>query len=233
MNKDTYSILFEDGTTRGYGSYEEIKLIDGNFVSIKNLINRRGSYVQIEEPIEAKEEILSIRPIVLGIYLSLGKIMSFTVVSIYSTNLKLRDILDEHIAKSDKISKVKKKSNSMIISSKIKRNKCKLALNLLDFGEVKRIPQEYLCGSIKQRTDLLEGLMYGSMCFENIDLCSDIENLARGLGVFTTVERKRDVKIYKGKKYRGEISYKINLNFDKKTNKIIKITKILNGENNE
>ena len=114
--------------------------------------------------------------------------------------------------------------------SRVKTNSCQRS-EFLDYlrsitNEHKRIPQEYMTGSIEQRLQLLAGIIdtdgykgstskncncYRSICTKYRDLAEDYANLARSLGFRATVHERNKKLSYAGKVY---TSYDINLTGD-------------------
>ena len=114
--------------------------------------------------------------------------------------------------------------------SRVKTNSCQRS-EFLDYlrsitNEHKRIPQEYMTGSIEQRLQLLAGIIdtdgykdntskncncYRSVCTKYRDLAEDYANLARSLGFRATVHERNKKLSYADKAY---TSYDINLTGD-------------------
>jgi predicted ribonuclease YlaK len=175
---------------------------------------RKNHSIPVVEPVEFSEKTLTVDPYVLGVLLGDGGISQRSIV-VSTKDQQILELLQERLEENCEIKKVPNANcDYRIIYSTIKNNilSDKL-LNLKLKGtksNSKFIPQIYKLGSIKQRIELLQGLLdtdgyiskNGSVFFYTVSdqLASDVVEIVNSLGGIV----KSSVK-YPKYTYRGEV----------------------------
>ena len=235
--KDIYEVEFSDGLkvkccdehlweVEKYGKKQVLELSD----IMKKYRNDRGDYiyyVKVAEPVNYTEKELKINPYFLGLILGDGSTRNnrLTVstkdeeIINYLNTLNDKEIKIKHFTRRDKVSYdygiIKKNNKPHKYISLLKE------MNLMEkYSYEKHIPKEYLYGSIKQRLDLLQGLMdtdgyitknQPHYCTSSSELCDNVRELCHSLGIKTQIRTKYPTYTYKGIKKDGRKSYIIRL----------------------
>jgi len=187
---------------------------------------------------------LKINPYVLGVLLGDGGLTTGTVkVSLnHKFNLKYFENL---LPENDKlvIDDVQENYTTYRITCpKVKQQVSDIKKHLNEYNLMgklsiqKHIPKEYLTASIKDRLQLLQGLLDtdGHQPFKGIweystssqQLALDAEELIRSLGIYVRVTSRIPTFTYKGVKKNGERSYRLYLNYNKSKKTIINVEKL-------
>jgi hypothetical protein len=130
-------------------------------LTIKN--GNRKHYIPIVEPIEFEEKKLLIHPYILGTILGDGSISGKYGISIATNDVESINYLSEFMHSGNTIQKIPSSKYSYSITTKTKENYFNKELKSLNLRRsnsyTKFIPHDYKFGSIKQRLELLQGLL--------------------------------------------------------------------------
>ena len=229
MEFDTYEIVLSDGSSFEVGDEhnnivwmyrkkEREKVLTTKqllkrqlFVETKNRKDskepkRQYTYsIPLVSPIEFKHKEFDIEPYVLGYGIANGYLKKGTISSHKDDIEEIRSYICElGYDCSDIYNVVDTNSSRFNIRGGVYKSYSEL------ISRTKRIPKEYFLGSIKQRTELLKGLMdgdgsiskNGSVSYSsfNRELAEDVRDLARSLGAISYVKeysriRREDVEL--------------------------------------
>ena len=227
------------------GCFLTSKVVDFNYLYNKRTnIKNKQFYIRLTKAIEYtnnENEKLPIDPYALGLLLGDGSFRGHKSRIMFSNSKKaIRDCLEENLLGNDKTSNIRTRENSKtidinILGGETSREIQKLGLNNLKSYE-KFIPNIYKKSSIRNRQKLLQGLIDtdGSWINSSLNeystsskqLAYDVVELARGLGIYTTISSRIPKYTYKSEKKTGKRNYRIFLNYNKNKKLITKIEKL-------
>ena len=190
-------------------------------------IKKRGRYnyrLPVVAPVEFNEIPVSIDPYLLGLLLGDGSIGENGVRITTKDDELFENIqyLDEHSSFREYTKQDLKTIKSIYLKSNIKERLLKY--NLFNRkSHDKFIPKDYLINSVKNRVELLRGLMdtdgyvdkKGTVQFTTISeqLCKDVKELVLSLGGTVRVNTKIPTFTHNGEKKQGQLAYNITMSF--------------------
>ena len=190
-------------------------------------IKKRGRYnyrLPVVAPVEFNEIPVSIDPYLLGLLLGDGSIGENGVRIATKDDELFENIqyLDEHSSFREYTKQDLKTIKSIYLKSNIKERLLKY--NLFNRkSHDKFIPKDYLINSVKNRVELLRGLMdtdgyvdkKGTVQFTTISeqLCKDVKELVLSLGGTARVNTKIPTFTHNGEKKQGQLAYNITMSF--------------------
>jgi len=207
--------------------------------------------IPLTKPIKFKEKKLPLHPYLLGVLLEDGTFRGNTI-GVSNSNLRIRSNIQRLLPYGDSIGAMHKKKDSntydfTIISGKSHLNTIKQSETMKyikksglykKYSHEKFIPKEYLTASVKQRMYLLKGLLdtdgyltkrnknrYYKYSTSSKQLANDVEDLARGLGLYVVVKSRIPTYTYKGGKKNGKRNYRLYIDFNKKYKTINRVEK--------
>ena len=226
--KEVYKVYFTDGTSTHCGLEHLWNVRDTNFkrdgwqtLSLKTILERgyikengKPKYkIPRQDCIEYKEKEFIVEPYILGLILGNGYIANKDVV------LTINEF--DYLEISKKINfeyNLRKKQGCFELNFRKEFKNLFRELNLKEKSRKKYIPKEYLLGSVKQRKELLSGLLdTDGSCVKNrtvyhtrsLDLAKDVKELVDSLGGFSTINEYYD-KDYKCFDYQVQIELNFN-----------------------
>jgi predicted ribonuclease YlaK len=235
--KDVVKIIFSDGSEvecckehlwntktelqRNKKSFEQIYTTKSTQEIIDTLAGhdgRKNHSIPVVEPVNFSEKLLEIDPYVLGVLLGDGGISHGTVV-VSTKDQQILDLLKERLEKNCEIKKIPNANcDYRIVYNSIKNNILSNKLSNFNLKGTKSnskfIPQIYKLGSIKQRIELLQGLLdtdgyiskKGSIFFYTVSdqLASDVIEIVNSLGGTVKSTVKFPKYTYKGEVKNGQ-----------------------------
>ncbi len=179
-----------------YGDNLLIKLKDWNRLLSECAI-LSSVFMGYRTAIEMEDDDITIDPYVLGIWITLGSPFQKCIPKIKEKRSVYRKLLHDNVIK--KNGKFTKKIYDQLDD-----------LDMFDSLKPKRIPEQYLCSSIKTRTQLLESIK--SLSFSNEDLANDIVRLYNSIGKIAICETANDqLSKWVVKVYDGELNMKLKI----------------------
>lgn len=248
--KDVYKVTFQDGSythccidhlwlTQTYNDRNATTKINGKKIkkqrngsvkslkeiipTIRNSSGKLNHYIPVTEAINFKEQEHIIDPYLMGILIGDG---CLTQKITFSTSDQ--EIVEQFQSKLPKNYSIIKSSGKYDFSIKGSGQKNKFweevkRLKLNTKSYTKFIPDEYLFDSIKNRTQLLQGLMDSdghvtsrqkssiSYTTTSEHLAENVKNLVQSLGGIVNVRSGQNYYTYKGIKKLGHIYYSLNI----------------------
>lgn len=238
--RDVYKITFYDGRQTECGAGHLWKVFNVNVTKDKRwklidteeiirLLNNHNPrlYVELIEPQKSKDIELPIDPYVLGVILGDAHIGKY-LIDLATPDDFILDEVSKRLPKDLIINRKGYCNNSIIINKQfgdIKNNSLTKEFRNLNLSEKlsyeKFIPDVYLNGSIKQRLELLQGLMDTdgtvnvdgniSFCSSSKKLAEQVQYLVRSLGGLAKISIRQPFYTYKDKKIEAREAYQLNI----------------------
>jgi hypothetical protein len=229
---DEHLWTVRSGNTRrsgdGWRTLSLREIMEGGLLRQRNSTGRKWSIPTVR-PVEFRERDLPVDPYLLGVLLGDGSMPSH--IRICNGDPKLFDLIESRLPPGYRLGKYGPDgySRPILMAEGTKsgiRSPLKSALKELDLigknWENKFIPREYLHASVRQRTDLLCGLMdtdgYVSkdgmvtqFYSSNFGLVKDFVELVQSLGGIAKVAEKVPVLRGKSKAKRGRLAYTVTI----------------------
>jgi replicative DNA helicase len=258
--KDVYKINFNCGSVVeccdehlwNIQTYRERFLKQGfKTLSLKEIMklplidnHHNNIYLPMIKPVEFKESKLPVDPYLLGVLIGDGclNVVGSIKISLYEKDI--REEIEKKVLKWGlKLMKEKGDCDDYRITCRKNGNKLKDVirnLGLLGKSNSKFIPKEYLTSSIKQRMELLNGLIdtdgfVSSSSYEYVtvskQLSNDVKFLAESIGATVYIGIKKEPKYtHNGEKRIGQVAYRVKIKMpngvvahsSKKHNKVYK-----------
>lgn len=180
-------------------------------------------FVPMVKPVEFSEKHFELEPYFVGAMIANGSLTSTSITHWGLEDQRLE--LDKAVPSNYEVRRRTKKQHYSIISAK-PRGETRRAfgrLDLLEYCYKKRIPPQYLLGSVSQRLALLQGLMDNDGTVRKTDgivaeynttspgLCKDVIELVRSLGGSAWFSTRIPTYVYKGKKLKGRRDHRIRM----------------------
>jgi len=239
--KDSYLVTLVDGRQHTYLGQDEIQIVypgwkDGwrtlkvaevsKYLEMPYMKSRL--YMPLPSPKELPEQKYFIDPYLLGVLIGDGG-LGYGRMTITSADEDLIQNCNSRIHFGFEVVKLSSKYGYGLRRNKVTGPKGKhnaytdeirrLGLNVN--SEFKFIPENYLVGSIEQRSWLMKGLMdtdgtidlqgTSSYCSTSYRLACDVVELARSLGHIAFISERHPSFTYLGVKKKGKTAYQVNL----------------------
>lgn len=183
-------------------------------------------WIPTTKPLKFRKTEVTIDPYLLGLILGDGGITKGSIIFSTSDDELIEEI-QKRLPSGHTINKTKHGKYGYTITGQNRKNLLTKALRdyrlMGTSSSSKFIPTDYLFGSIKQRIELLQGLMDtdGSVdtgprnCFEystsSEQLKDGFVHLCQSLGAIVKVSSRYPKYVYKGEKKVGKLSYRLNI----------------------